>query len=104
MMGNLNFIRADASSPSATNKDLYVIDTKAINSPAADFFFDATNVRAELANVMSQFSAAMLPVYIGVVDWSKNYAPALDKMKKAGLDKVVAEYKLQLAAFAAAHK
>ncbi len=104
MMGNLNFIRADASTPSATVKDLYVIDTKAINSPAADFFFDATNVRAELANVMSQFSAAMLPVYVGVVDWDKNYASALDKLKKAGLDKVVAEYRQQLAAFIAAHK
>jgi putative aldouronate transport system substrate-binding protein len=102
MMGNLNFIRVDALTPTATFKDLYVIDTKAINSPAADFFFDASNVRAELANVMSQFAASMLPVYIGVLDWEANYAQALDKMKKAGLDKVVAEYRAQLAAFRSA--
>jgi putative aldouronate transport system substrate-binding protein len=104
MMGNLNFIRVDSSTPSATVKDLYVIDTKAINSPAADLFYDSTNVRAELANVMSQFSAAMLPVYIGVVDWDKNYPAALDKMKKAGLDKLVAEYRKQLQALMAARK
>ncbi|HET6487729.1 MAG TPA: extracellular solute-binding protein [Spirochaetia bacterium] len=104
MMGNLNFIRLDSVIPAATIKDIYTIDSKAINSPAADLFFDSSNVRAELANVMSQFSAVMLPVYMGVVDWDKNYPAALDKMKKAGLDRLVAEYQKQLAAFLAAHK
>jgi putative aldouronate transport system substrate-binding protein len=102
MMGNLNFIRVDAATPSAVVKDLYVIDSKAVNSPAADFFFDATNVRAELANVMSQFAAAMVPVYVGVLDWNQSYPAALEKMKAAGLDRVVAEYTAQLAAFRAA--
>jgi len=102
MMGNLNLIRVDTALPSATVKDLYVIDAKAVNSPAADFFFDATNVRAELANVMSQFAASMVPLYVGVLDWDQNYAQALDKMKTAGLDKVVQEYATQLAAFNAA--
>jgi putative aldouronate transport system substrate-binding protein len=101
MMGNLNFIRVDAGVPASVVKDLYVIDKKAVNSPASDFFFDATNVRAELANVMSQFAAAMVPVYVGVLDWNENYPAALEKMRAAGLDKVVNEYKTQLAAFSA---
>ncbi len=104
MMGNLNFIRLSTSSPSATIKDLYVQDPKAVNNPAADFFFDASNVRAELANVMNELASSMVPVYIGVLDWDSAYSQALGKMKKAGLDKVVAEYKKQLDAFRAAGK
>jgi hypothetical protein len=98
MMGNLKFIRVDSDFPTANIKELYTLNPKAVNSPAADFFFDASPVRAELSSVMTEMAANMVPLYIGVLDWDKNYPPALDKMKKAGLDKVVAEYKRQFAA------
>ena len=70
-------------------------------SPAADFFFDASAVRAELSAVMTEMAASMVPLYVGVLDWDKNYPIALDKMKKAGLDKVVAEYRKQFTAYRA---
>jgi putative aldouronate transport system substrate-binding protein len=98
MIGNLSFIRVDSDTPTATIKELYTLNTRAINSPAADFFFNASAVRAELSAVMTEMASSMVPLYIGVLDWDKNYPAALEKMKRAGLDKVVADYKRQFAA------
>lgn len=37
----------------------------------------------------------MVPVLRGLVDYEENYPKALQKMKEAGLDAVVAEYQKQ---------
>lgn len=103
MIGNLNFIRVNDDYLSA-NKALYKADTEAQNFYAADFFFDPSNVKAEMANVQAVFTSDVSPIYRGVVDYDKNIKSALGKLKAAGIDKVLAEYQKQLDAYKATLK
>ncbi len=94
--GNVNFMRFDLeNSIPENNKVLYEANPKAVNSIAANFVFDPTSVRTEYANIASEASASIVPIYMGVLEYDKAFPAALDKMKKAGLDKVVAEYQRQ---------
>ncbi|OMD64137.1 hypothetical protein BSK48_25315 [Paenibacillus odorifer] len=91
--GNVNFMRFDLeNSIPENNKVLYEANPTAVNSIAANFVFDPTNVRTEYTNIVSEASASITPIYMGVQEFDKDFPAALDKMKKAGLDKVVAEY------------
>lgn len=83
------------SSIPENNKVLFEPNPSAVNSIAANFIFDPTNVRTEYTNILSEASASITPIYMGVLDYDKAFPEALDKMKKAGLDKVVAEYQKQ---------
>lgn len=96
MAGNINFIRYDnVNGIPSNNKVLFNVNEKAQNSIAANFLFDPTNVKAEYANIQTEAAASIVPIYMGVVDYDKAFPAALEKMKKAGLDKVVAEYQRQ---------
>ncbi|MDL2232200.1 extracellular solute-binding protein [Ruminococcaceae bacterium OttesenSCG-928-L11] len=101
MMGNVNFILPDASTPSLQLPVLYEIDENAVNHISADFFFDATPVETEFANLNSEFSASIAPIYLGVQSYDEHFPAALAKMKAAGLDTVLEEYQRQLDAFVA---
>lgn len=103
MTGNLNFIRVDQNLLSA-NKELYKADPEAKNFFAADFFFDPAAVKAEMGNVQAVWTSDVSPIYRGVVDYDKNIQGALDKLKAAGIDKVLAEYQKQLDAYKATLK
>jgi len=100
MIGNLNFIRVDENYLSA-NKELYKANPDAKNFFAADFFFDPAPVKAEMANVQAVFTSDVSPIYRGVLDYDKNIKAAQDKLKAAGIDKVLAEYQKQLDAYKA---
>ncbi|WP_052416692.1 MULTISPECIES: extracellular solute-binding protein [unclassified Paenibacillus] len=94
--GNVSFMRFDLeNSIPENNKVLFEANPKAINSIAANFAFDPTNVRTEYTNIASEAAASITPIYMGVQEYDKAFPAALDKMKKAGLDKVVAEYQRQ---------
>lgn len=99
MIGNLNYSRQAGKSPSITNKILFNVDTSAIDSVAGSFVFDATNVRAELANVRTEMAAQITPIACGVRDYDEAIGPALDKLRSAGLEKVIGEYKTQFEAY-----
>lgn len=98
MIGNLNFIRVNEDFLSA-NKALYKADPDAKNFYAADFFFDPSPIKAEMANVQAVFTSDVSPIYRGVVDYDKNIKPAQSKLKAAGIDKVLEEYQKQLDAY-----
>ncbi|CAM4382000.1 extracellular solute-binding protein [Paenibacillus typhae] len=101
--GNVNFMRFDLeNSIPENNKVLYEPNPDAVNSIAANFVFDPTNVRTEYTNIVSEASASITPIYMGVQEFDKTYPAALDKMKKAGLDKVVEEYQRQFKEYQAA--
>ncbi|TBL76323.1 ABC transporter substrate-binding protein [Paenibacillus thalictri] len=73
-------------------------------SPALGFNFDATPVSTEvaaIANVGKQYQAALES---GSVDYEKVLPEFQDKLKAAGVDKVIAEKQKQLDAFLAARK
>ncbi|MNW60605.1 hypothetical protein D3C74_386060 [compost metagenome] len=86
------------------NKVLFEPNPKAVNSIAANFIFDPTNVRTEYTNILSEASASITPIYMGVLEYDKAFPAALEKMRKAGLDKVVAEYQKQFQEYQATLK
>lgn len=98
MIGNLNFIRVDQTLTGASKK-LYEADPEAKNFFAADFFFDPTPVKAEMGNVQAVYVSDVLPIYRGVKDYDSSIKGALDKLKAAGIDKVIQEYQKQLDAY-----
>lgn len=96
MSGNINFIRYDNKNGiPANNQVLFTPNTKAQTTISAGFTFDPSNVKAEYANIQTEAAASITPIYMGVQDYNKAFPAALQKMKAAGLDKVVAEYQKQ---------
>ncbi|MNO34990.1 Bacterial extracellular solute-binding protein [compost metagenome] len=100
--GNVNFMRFDLENSIPENiKVLHEANPESINSIAANFVFDPTSVRMEYTNIVSEAAASITPIYMGVQEYNEAFPAALDKMKKAGLDKVVAEYQRQFEAYQA---
>lgn len=77
------------------------INKNALNAPDIGFTFDTTSVSVEYANLLAEIKTSVYPLKMGVVKYSDFYDGALKKMKAAGLDKVVAEYKKQFEAWKA---
>jgi len=80
------------------------LNEKAVNAPNIGFTFDTTPVAVEYANLLSGIKTSVYPLKMGVVKYEDYYEGALKKMKSAGLDKVVAEYKKQFEAWKAGAK
>ncbi|WP_235549560.1 extracellular solute-binding protein [Paenibacillus sp. Soil766] len=92
-LGNVNLIRTDnVNGIPSNNQVLYTRNEKAQNSIVSNFLFDPTPVKAEYANSMTEAASSITPIYMGILDYDKAFPAALEKMKKAGLDKVVQEY------------
>ncbi|MFC5452692.1 extracellular solute-binding protein [Paenibacillus aestuarii] len=102
MIGNLNFIRV-GDIVKATRK-LYEVQPDAKNFISSGFFFDASPVKTEMGNVKAVITSDVAPIYSGVADYDKNIKQAQDKLKAAGVDKVIAEYQKQLDAYLATAK
>jgi putative aldouronate transport system substrate-binding protein len=77
---------------------------RTVVSPMVGFNFDSTPVRVEYANVLSEYTASILPIKVGVLPYAANFTAALARMKSAGSDKVIAEYRKQLAEYIANRK
>ncbi len=73
--------------------DNYVI------SPAAGFIFDASNVQSELTNLQTEIIASIYPIKVGMVSYEDNIDAAIEKLKAAGLDAYLEEYRTQFAAY-----
>lgn len=95
MIGNINFEYLDSNAPAVVNEHLYNIDQTAEDGIASLMTFDASSVQTQLADVNTQISAVIAPMACGVVDYDSNIANALDLLKKAGIDDVVAAFKAQ---------
>lgn len=70
-------------------------DDAAILSKSAGFSFDSSVISAELSLVLAARDEYIKPLQEGLVDYEENYPTAIQKMKEAGLDTVVAEYQKQ---------
>jgi len=68
-------------------------------SPIAGFNFDSTNVKSELTNLQNEIIASIYPIKVGMVPYDKNIGPAIQKLKAAGLDKYLTEYRKQFAQY-----
>lgn len=99
MIGNMDFIRTSTGGFPAIDNARYTTDVNAQNSIAGGFFFDPSPVQTEYSNVQTELAAAMLPIAMGVQSYEDYYEDALARLKAAGLDKVIEEYKAQFAAY-----
>jgi putative aldouronate transport system substrate-binding protein len=104
MLGNINYMIPSSNTLPMEKQYLYTFNPKAVTSPASDFFFNASAVEAEWANIQTEFRASIVPVYAGVLAYDQAFPAALQRMKAAGLDKVLAEYRRQLAVHTASKK
>lgn len=68
----------------------------AIKSKALGFSFDSTPVKTEVANVGNVLSQYTLPLETGSVDPDKILPEFINKLKTAGIDKVIMEKQKQL--------
>lgn len=75
------------------------INDSAVNAINIGFTFNTEPVSVEYSNLMAEVKSSIYPLKLGVVDYDKFYSTALEKMKAAGLEKVVAEYQAQLKAW-----
>jgi putative aldouronate transport system substrate-binding protein len=73
-------------------------------SPVVGFNFNSEPVRVEYANVLAEYTASILPIKVGVIPYGANFQAALARMKAAGSDAVIAEYRRQLAAYTASKR
>ncbi len=100
MTGYNQYIRYDESV--TTEEYLDYMNFEAENyvvSPIAGFLFDATNVTTELTNLQAEIISSIYPIKIGMVPYEENIGPAIEKLKAAGLDRYLEEYRTQFKAY-----
>lgn len=94
--GNTNLSYSLSGGPENQSDSAYAPDSKVIISPLLEFSFDPTPVESEIAKITEVTEEVEGPIFVGAVD-PENYIPkVIEKYKKAGLDKVMAEQQRQL--------
>lgn len=68
-------------------------------SPIAGFAFDPTPVATELTNLQTELMASIYPIKMGLVPYEENIDDAIAKLKAAGLDTYLEEYRTQFQAY-----
>lgn len=99
MAGNMTYQRYASTMLPAVKQAQYTVDETAVNSIAGGFFFDASTVQTEYSNVQTEMQAVITPIAMGVVSYEDGFESALQRLKDAGLDTVVAEYQRQFNAY-----
>ena len=103
MSGYMGFMRYDENySDAGVEYDQVPLpDDEVVYTPAAAFLFDATEIAMELANMEAELIASMFPIRFGLVSYEEGYADAIAKLKAAGLDTYMEEYRRQFAEYQA---
>lgn len=104
MTGYMPYMRYDAAI--ATDNYLDYQTYKSENyviSPIAGFLFDPSNVTTELTNLQTEIIASIYPIKVGMVPYEENIESAIKKLKAAGLDKYLEEYRTQFQAYLGAN-
>lgn len=104
MVGNINYMIPNSNALPMEVQYLYTLNPKAQTSPGSDFFFNPSAVEAEWANIQTEFRASIVPIYAGVLPYNDAFPQALSRMKAAGLDKALGEYRKQLSAHIASKR
>ncbi len=100
MTGYMPFMRYDSAI--VTDEYLSYQNYRSENyviSPVAGFLFDSSNVTSELTNLQTEIIASIYPIKIGMVPYEENIGPAIEKLKAAGLDTYLEEYRTQFKAY-----
>ncbi|CAM4368975.1 hypothetical protein FHS16_002859 [Paenibacillus endophyticus] len=102
MIGNNRYTLFDVNTPEDYLKELTTEPTNPVEfSPVLGFRLNTEPIAVEYANVLSELKSTIFPIKMGVVDYDKYFPAALESLKAARLDKVVAEYEKQFKAWQA---
>lgn len=99
MTGYTPYIRFQADAPDTQIEFMNYKADNYVVSPAAGFIFDSSNVTSELTNLQTEIIASIYPIKVGMVSYEENIGPAIEKLKAAGLDKYLEEYRTQFKAY-----
>lgn len=67
-----------------------------VDSVMVGFGFNSEPVKVEYANLQAEYTTAILPIKVGVVSYEEGFESAMEKMRTAGCEAVIAEYQKQL--------
>jgi len=95
MTGYLPYMRFASDAPDSHIEYMTYKSDNYVVSPIAGFIFDASNVTTELTNLQTEIIASIYPIKVGMVPYEENIGPAIEKLKAAGLDKYLEEYRKQ---------
>jgi putative aldouronate transport system substrate-binding protein len=99
MTGYVPYLRFSSTLPQSIIDYMTKESPNKVFSPVAGFIFDATDVASELASLQTEIIASFYPIKYGIVDYDTAYPQALARLKSAGLDKYMAEYRRQFAQY-----
>lgn len=99
MLGHVEMVRWPQNTHPTILKYRGSQSKDAVNSITIGFNFDASKVSVEYTNTLAEFNTSILPIKLGLLDYSTAFPEALKRMKAAGLDKVVEEYNRQFTAW-----
>lgn len=105
VMGNTSNSYETQADPEGFNDSWQKLNEEAIKSPVLEFKPNAEPVKTEIAQVQAVVKEYHESLQSGALpDHEKQYAEFVEKMKKAGSDKVVEEYQKQLEQFISSQK
>ncbi|MDR1061460.1 MAG: extracellular solute-binding protein [Clostridiales bacterium] len=103
MSGYLPFIRYDMSLPDKGVEWWEYKSDNAVVSPLAGFVFDSAPVASELTALQTEIISSIYPLAYGLVAYEDGYEQAISRMKAAGLDRYVEEFRRQFDEYKAAN-
>ncbi|MDR1902524.1 MAG: ABC transporter substrate-binding protein [Treponema sp.] len=99
MTGYLPWMRfSELASPEQIAWATFQADNK-VYTPIAAFTFDSTPVASQLAALQTEIIASFYPIRYGLLDYASAYPAAIQRLKAAGLDQYMAEYRRQFAEY-----
>lgn len=96
MIGNLNLLRTEVGTYPTFIDIMYTEKADAENSVVMNFTFDPSPVSTEYANCLALVTSDVFPIKLGIVTYEEGGAYAVEQLKAAGIDAVIAEYQRQL--------
>ena len=99
MTGYLPYMRYTNDTPDAAIEYATYRSDNYVVSPVAGFIFDASEVTTEVTNLQTEIIASIYPIKFGMVSYEENIDAAIERLKAAGLDTYLEEYRKQLNAY-----
>lgn len=99
MIGNLNLLRTEVGTYPTFIDIMYTEKANAVDSIVMNFTFDPTPVATEYANCLALVTSDIFPIKLGIVTYADGGEAAVEQLKAAGIDAVIAEYQSQLNAY-----
>jgi putative aldouronate transport system substrate-binding protein len=104
MFRNKNFQRFPTTMDDAYAKKIKTWDDDAKYSKIFGFNFNEESLKSEIAQLLTVYTEAIMPIAWGFLDYETNYPAMQAKLKAAGIDKYTAELQKQYAAYRATRK